>query len=55
MGDMKDAEIGSLSELLNTAPENDSLLRQAIQRVRDEAEGASVDFFKHGQFGSHNS
>ena len=55
MGDMKDAKIGSLSELLNTAPENVSLLQQAIQLVRDEAEGTSVDFFKHGQFGSHNS
>ncbi len=44
-----------LSELLETAAANDTLLGQALQRLKDEADGQHVDFFKHGQFGSHNA
>lgn len=45
----------NLSELLEAAAENDSLLGQALKRLKDEAEGPHLDFFKHGQFGSHNA
>ena len=44
-----------LAGLLETAAENDTLLAQALERLEDEASGDSVDFFKHGQFGSHNA
>lgn len=47
--------VENLSDLLETAAENDSLLDQALTRLRDEADGQHVDFFKHGQFGSHNA
>jgi len=45
----------SLADLLEIAAENDTLLDQALKRLKDEADGQHVDFFKHGQFGSHNS
>lgn len=48
-------ETENLSDLLKTAAENDTLLEQALKRLQDEAEGQHVDFFRHGQFGSHNA
>ena len=55
MGTVTDANVENLAELLETAAENDSLLDQALKRIKDEAEGLHMDFFKHGQFGSHNA
>jgi hypothetical protein len=52
---MSDSNVKDLAGLLETAAENDSLLDQALQRIKDEAEGQHMDFFKHGQFGSHNA
>lgn len=52
---MSESNVKDLAALLETAAENDSLLDQALQRIKDEAEGQRMDFFKHGQFGSHNA
>ena len=52
---MNEAKVENLADLLETAAENDSLLDQALKRIKDEAEGQHMDFFKHGQFGSHNA
>lgn len=54
-GNMSESNVKDLAALLETAAENDSLLDQALQRIKDEAEGQRMDFFKHGQFGSHNA
>lgn len=51
---MKDLKSG-LREALDIAAENDSLLGHAVERLEQERNGGAVDFFKHGQFGSHNS
>lgn len=51
---MKDLK-NRLRDSLDIAAENDALLGQAIKRMEDERTGGAVDFFKHGQFGSHNS
>lgn len=44
-----------LAELLESASEQDSLLADAMDRLKREEEGQFDAFFKHGQFGSHNS
>lgn len=54
-GDMADSKVRDLAGLLETAAENDSLLDQALQRIKEESEGQEMYFFKHGQFGSHNA
>lgn len=44
-----------LSDLVKASQENDALLKSAVKRLDEEALGDRRDFFKHGQFGSHNS
>ncbi|WP_241548462.1 hypothetical protein [Gordonia alkanivorans] len=44
-----------LSDLVGSAVDNDSLLAEAVQRLKREKETDSVEFFRHGQFGSHNA
>jgi hypothetical protein len=57
MGDrtVEEVDMALLAELLESAPEQDSLLADAIDRLKREEEGQFDAFFKHGQFGSHNS
>lgn len=45
----------ALSDLVGTEIDNDSLLEEAVRRARREANSDSVEFFRHGQFGSHNA
>lgn len=44
-----------LSELVRSAVDSDSLLAEAVERLKREKETDSVEFFRHGQFGSHNA
>lgn len=44
-----------LSDLVKASKDNDSLLKNAVKRLEEEEHGDRRDFFKHGQFGSHNS
>ncbi|MBR7194296.1 MULTISPECIES: hypothetical protein [unclassified Gordonia (in: high G+C Gram-positive bacteria)] len=44
-----------LSELVGSAVDSDSLLAEAVERLKREKETDSVEFFRHGQFGSHNA
>ena len=44
-----------LSELVDMDIDNDSLLEDAVRRAKREAAADSVEFFRHGQFGSHNA
>lgn len=44
-----------LSDLVGSGLDNDSLLAEAVRRVKREAETDNVEFFRHGQFGSHNA
>ena len=44
-----------LSDLVGAEIDNDSLLADAVKRVKREAETDSVEFFRPGQFGSHNA
>lgn len=44
-----------LSELVDMDIDNDSLLEDAVRRAKREAAADNVEFFRHGQFGSHNA
>lgn len=44
-----------LDDLLTLVEGNDSLLKAAVDRLRAEENGDALNWFKHGQHGSHNS
>ncbi|WP_156527541.1 MULTISPECIES: hypothetical protein [Gordonia] len=50
-----DATKKILSDLVGSDVDSDSLLADAVKRVKREAESDSAEFFRHGQFGSHNA
>ena len=52
---MSDSPKKRLSELVDLDVDNDSLLEDAVRRAKREAAADSVEFFRHGQFGSHNA
>ncbi|MFH5230880.1 hypothetical protein [Antrihabitans spumae] len=45
----------ALADLVGKDIDNDSLLEEAVRRAKREAAADSVEFFRHGQFGSHNA
>ena len=51
----ENVDLALLAELLEGVSEQDALLAGAISRLKREEEGQFDAFFKHGQFGSHNS
>ncbi|MEV6415377.1 hypothetical protein [Kribbella sp. NPDC051718] len=58
-GDMMDEVVAvdgvKLSDLVKASQDNDAILKNAVKRLEEEELGEAPDFFKHGQFGSHNS
>ncbi len=44
-----------LREMLELIEEKDDLLRDVSERLRRERSGEAVDWFKHGDHGSHNN
>jgi len=53
--DFREIDELDLDELLALVNGKDDLLSGAVERLRKERSGEAVDWFKHGDHGSHNS